>query len=34
MTNPEELALVVSDHYQNQVVQGIVNAVEQYFNEY
>ena len=34
MTNPEELALVVSDHYQNQVVQGIVNAVERYFNEY
>ncbi|MCR3956400.1 MAG: N-acetylmuramoyl-L-alanine amidase family protein [Gudongella sp.] len=34
MTNPEELTLVVSDHYQNQVVQGIVNAVEQYFNEY
>jgi N-acetylmuramoyl-L-alanine amidase len=34
MTNPEELSLVISDHYQHQVVEGIVNAVEQYFNEY
>ena len=34
MTNPEELSLVVSDHYQNQVVKGIVNAVDQYFKEY
>ncbi|WP_422486115.1 N-acetylmuramoyl-L-alanine amidase [Gudongella sp. DL1XJH-153] len=34
MTNPEELTLVLSDRYQNQVVDGIINAVEQYFKEY
>ncbi len=34
MTNPEELSLVLSDYYQNQVVQGIINGVEQYFKEY
>lgn len=34
MTNPTELALVVSDHYQSQVVQGIANAVDNYFKEY
>ncbi|MGM0396919.1 MAG: N-acetylmuramoyl-L-alanine amidase [Bacillota bacterium] len=34
MTNPQELSLVLSDYYQNQVVQGIINGVEQYFREY
>lgn len=34
MTNPHELSLVLSDSYQNQVVNGIVNAVKIYFDEY
>lgn len=34
MTNPSELSLISTDVYQNQAVNGIVNAVDKYIREY
>ena len=33
MSNPEELEIVLSQSYQNQVVQGIVNGVKEYLGD-